>query len=123
MKASFRAEDIGLKPGEERKLCQFGMLRDMQRRNRPWVAELTGLCPTRGLQRRFLKPHRDYMGANSRGSRGVWCYWTLDAGHLYETRYRSTWDRHHHRYLMVTADGEIADVTEEEVHTWLANVL
>lgn len=123
MKASFRAEAMGFQPHEERTYRGLGIAQDMARRQRPWVAELTGLCPNYGFQRRFLRPKRDYADANSRGTRGVLFYWTLESGFLYETRYRSTWDRWHHRFLLVTSDGEIQDVTEEEVRGWLANVV
>lgn len=122
MKASFRAEDIGFQPGQERIYRQWGISKHMASGQRPWVAELTGLCSDYGFQRRFLTAKRDYAHANSRGTRGVWCYWVLEAGCVYETRYRSTWDRWHHRFLMVTEDGEVKDVSEEKVRGWLRNV-
>lgn len=121
MKASFRAEYIGFQPSEEARFRQIGALREMERRNRPWVAELTGLDELGQFQRRFVTAKRDFRTANSRGSRGVWCFWTLDAGGLYETRYRTSWNDWHHRFLAVNEHGEIVDVTEQKAREWLRN--
>lgn len=38
----------------------------------PWVAEVTGKYPSGKLQRLFVRSHRDYSRANSKGSRGVY---------------------------------------------------
>lgn len=122
MKGSFGVEDIGLTSSEERLARQLGTIGSVARSRRPWMAELTGLCPVDGFARRPLRPKRDYAEANSRGTRGVWCFWTLEAGRVYETRYRTTWTKWHHRFLIVTTTGDVEDVSEGQVRAWLANV-
>lgn len=122
MKNIFKAEAIGLDPATERAGRTAGILRELNRQALPWVAELTAWHRVDGYTRRRLKPKADYTHANAKGTRGVWLYWTLECGPVYEARYRTSWTEWHHRFLVVTAAGEIKDATEEEVRGWLANV-
>lgn len=121
MKGVLGAEAIGLTPQEERTFQGFGLKDWANRRNRPWVAELLGFDLRYTYRREFVRPKIDYTHANSRGTRGVWFWWTLDSGRVYEARYRSTWTQWHHRWLTVTADGDLKDLTEEEVRQWLSD--
>ncbi len=122
MKTVFAAELIGLSPPEHRHAQAAGTLERSRRLARPRLAELTGLFG-RGFARRELRPKQDWSQANSRGTRGVWLYWTLTAGPLYEAVYRTAWDKPHTvRYLYVTADGDLVDTTEEEVRLWLSHL-
>lgn len=123
MKTVFAAEALGLSPAEHRRADAVGHLRREQRNTRPRVSELTGLFG-RGFARRELRPKEDWSQSNSRGTRGVWLYWTLTAGPVYEAFYRTTWKSPHlTRYLYVTADGDLMDATEEEVRKWLSHLL
>lgn len=88
---------------------------------RPWVARLAGLSDRYRYDREFVQAKADYREANSRGTRGVWFWWTLESGNVYETRYRTSWERWTHRFLTVTPEGDVVDLTEEEVRTCLAN--
>lgn len=119
MKAAFSAESIGLTASMEVSARRFGMEREFHRMNRPWVAELRGLSLRYGYERQFLKAKADYKRANSKGSRGVQLWWTLESGRVYETRYRTSWKAWEHRFLAVTDEGDIKDLTEKEVRAWL----
>jgi hypothetical protein len=85
----------------------------------PWLAELTGTDPNYGFRRRFLRANADYTRANAKGTRGVWLHWSLHPGRIYEAKYltsaRASWTR---RYLTVTDEGEIRDLTREEAQAW-----
>lgn len=124
MKQVFRAEAIGLTPEEERRHARShtDALRQARRDALPRVVELTGVMLSGAfLHRPVKKPRADYARANSKGTRGVWLYWTLECGPLYQARYRTTWTDWHTRILTVAPDGRILDVTEEEARAWLAN--
>jgi len=73
-----------------------------------------------GWDREFLPAKVDFAEANGRGTRGIRYWWTLSTGAVYETRYRVTWDKWRHRFLRVTDDGIIVDITAEEVPAWLS---
>jgi len=122
VKAIFSAEAIGLDASTEITARIMGLSREMNRWHRPGVAELTGLSGEADYERRFLRPKADYTHATSTGSRGVWFFWTLEAGRIYEARYRTSWKDWAYRLMTVTEHGEIKDVTVEEVRGWLANV-
>lgn len=123
MKQVFSAEAIGLTPEEERTWRRLDRLRAANRAARPWVAELTGVMLSGEFLRRRLKPKADYTHANSRGTRGVWFFWTLECGPVYQARYRTDFGDHwHERIMTVAPDGQILAVTEEEARAWLASV-
>lgn len=121
MKQVFSAEAIGLTPQEERTFRAADALRQARRAALPWVNELTGVMLSGAFLSRRLKPKADYTHANSKGTRGVWLFWTLECGPVYQARYRTTWTDWHERILTVAPDGRILDVTEEEAREWLAN--
>lgn len=121
MKTVLRAEAIGLSPDEARFARRADALHRARWEAQPRVAELTGLMG-RGFHRTYLTPKEDWSQANSRGTRGVWLYWTLTAGPVYEARYRTSWTTACHRYLYVTADGDLHDATEKEVRMWLSHL-
>jgi hypothetical protein len=115
--AAFRAEAIGLGPVP--RSSRGGHNGD---RRQPWVAEVTGTDPRFGLRREFLRPRRDYRDASRTGERGVGCWWTLESGRLYQARYRVTWDQWVTRFVTVTQDGEVADVSEQEALAWASAI-
>ena len=85
---------------------------------RPWVAEITAPDPRFGYQRRFL-PHKvDYRGANSRATRGVWWWWVIESGRVYEVS-RLEGGQIARRFITVDQDGDIVGLTREEVDRWL----
>ncbi|MCX4681564.1 hypothetical protein OG413_40910 [Streptomyces sp. NBC_01433] len=106
-----------------------------------WVAELTGHDPRHGLARTFLRPQTDYDQADARGHRGVLDAWTLRPRRVYEVsrplnppvpnwrtvrrtlgpRARVTGEQR--AYVRVTAEGDIIEITREEVDAWLGTAL
>lgn len=87
---------------------------------RQWVAEINGKDDTYKYKRQFLRGKKDYRYANSRGTRGVYAYYILDEGKLYEVSDPKTW-RHSDRYFCTVKDGQIVKLTEQEVEEWLKN--
>jgi hypothetical protein len=86
----------------------------------PWAAEITGRDPVHRYRRAFLTPKQDHPGARDGISNEVHYWWTLTSGRIYQTKYltgpRSGWTT---RWLVVTDDGDIIDMTEQEVDQWL----
>jgi hypothetical protein len=122
VKAAFGAEAIGLGASDNVTARMLGMSRELNRMARPWVAEIVGPDDRYGWRRRFLSHKADYRQANGGGTRGVWFWWTLESGRVYEAKYRTTWSLSSimQRFLTVDDDGEIKDLTEDEVREWMA---
>ncbi|MFW6033947.1 MAG: hypothetical protein ACOC9R_02325, partial [bacterium] len=87
-------------------------------RERPWVAEITG---HRGgdYARRFVRHQVDRRRANARETRGVWWWWVLESGRIYEMSLRED-GRHRRRFVTVDGGGDIIDMSRGEVDAWLA---
>lgn len=90
---------------------------------RPWVAEITGEDPKYKFKRVFLKGRKDYSeAADKKGSRGVYYYYVLDPGKIYEINdlvsLKST-----KRYFARVLAGEIIEMTEDEVKECLSEAL
>ncbi|MFH8257792.1 hypothetical protein [Streptomyces roseolus] len=106
-----------------------------------WVAEITGHDPRHGLTREFLRPQTDYDQADAHGHRGVLDAWTLRPRRVYEVsrplgppakNWRAVRSRlgrrarvtaEHRAFVRVTAEGDIVEITEEEVQAWLVVAL
>jgi hypothetical protein len=80
-----------------------------------WVAEITGRDPKYTLSRTFLPFKRDYAQANSKGSRGIYAVYLLDAEKLYEVKNGKD------RYFCIVKDWEIQRLTLDDVKIWLDN--
>ncbi|MCQ1577188.1 hypothetical protein [Streptomyces parvus] len=109
--------------------------------DRGWVAEITGHDPRHGLTREFLHPQTDYDQADAHGHRGVLDAWTLRPRRVYEVSRplgppakdwravrrrlgrRARVTAEHRAFVRVTAEGDIVEITEEEVQVWLAVAL
>ena len=89
---------------------------------RYWVAEIKGFCDKFKYTREFLRSKKDYSQANSVGSRGVFAYYILEENKVYEVKSPKTW-KHSDRYFCTVIGGEIFELTQEEVDTWLKNNL
>jgi hypothetical protein len=85
---------------------------------RPWVADILGPDPTYTYRRRFVRAKKDYSKANSKGSRGVYLWYVLESGHVYEVNERKTWSTTERYFVRVADDGGIVRVPAEEVATW-----
>jgi len=89
---------------------------------RQWVAEITGLSATSKdkFNKHYLRGKIDYSKANSKGTRGVYAYYILEEGRLYEVNSPVAWKRDDHYYCTVK-DGQIIRLTEREVQECLRN--
>lgn len=85
----------------------------------PWVAEITGRNPKFKLSRSFVPSKRDYSKANSKGSRGIYLWYILESGKLYEVYKMSSWKGTDRYFCTVTPKGEIKRMNKEEVEQWL----
>lgn len=115
MKAAFGVEAIGLSASRAARFRMLGMEREMYRMWRPWCALLLGVDEKFGYRREFLDPKVDYTHANSRGTRGVWFWFTLTSGQYYEARYPLNWRTRTHQFLTATTAGDVVDVDEDEI--------
>jgi hypothetical protein len=85
----------------------------------PWLAEITGHDRRFGLRRAFLPPRRDYLDANSRGTRGVMFRWILSPNAVYEAYRPTSWKAGERLFLRVTPDGGVEEITQEQVEARL----
>lgn len=85
----------------------------------PWLAEVTGRCPDFGYRREFVPADRDYAKANSKGTRGVWFWWTLRVNRVYEAGYPLSHSKDARVFLRATPDGDVVEISKEEVESWL----
>lgn len=86
-------------------------------RSNPWVAEIVGLDRRGQFQRRFVQGMKTYEESNSKGSRGVFMFFVLQRGVLYEI-----FDRPKHlksrRRFAVADDGGMREVNIEDALKW-----
>lgn len=131
MKASLKIECIGNGYDQTHKLfksilteatnaeiaeCTFGTFKASY-----FVAEITGLHPKYGYERRFLKPQRDYRSASSTGNRGVYAYYILESGKIYDVLKPVSWKNSHRYFCTVDEDGDIITLEKKEVDECLKN--
>lgn len=74
------------------------------------------------IERRFVKGMKTYAEANSTGSRGVYLYFVLSEGPLYEIFDRPGWGKTRRRFARVI-DGALHDVSTEDALQWVSNGL
>lgn len=85
---------------------------------REWCAEITGTDPKYRFARRFLAANVSYREANSVGSRGVFAFYNLENGKLYEIKEpvsRARTDR----YFAIVENNQLQRITEAEATEWL----
>lgn len=87
---------------------------------RAWCAEIAGTDPKYTYARRFLKPQYDYEHANSVGSRGVYAFYILAEGGIYEVSSPQSWQRTD-RYFCVVENNKIRRISEQEVTQCLSD--
>lgn len=85
---------------------------------RYWVAEIMGSSPKYKYERKFVRCKKDYSEANSVGSRGVYAYYILDEGRIYEVSSPESWGKTD-RYFCTVRNTELFKMSEEEVESWL----
>lgn len=80
---------------------------------RPWVARITGVRSDGGLCREFIDGQKDFSEANGIGSRGVYYYYHLHPGAVYEVRELINWTRDR-RYFCRVDGGRIVEISRTE---------
>ena len=85
-----------------------------------WIAEIIGYNDRSEYQRRYLRGRRDYTKANSKGSRGVFMWYILEAGKTYEVSSRASWSRMDRYFCIVSPEGDIIRISKEEGDAWLS---
>lgn len=84
-----------------------------------WCAEITGPDPRYKFARRFLKANVDYSEANGVGSRGIFAYYNLEEGHIYDISSQINWKRVD-RYYARAGKDRLVQMSEEEVRECLS---
>ena len=84
-----------------------------------WCAEILGLHPVYTLSRRFLQGQKDYARANRKGSRGIYVYYLLESGKLYEVKEPVSWKNTARNFYIVTPSGDIERISKEEALEWV----
>lgn len=86
----------------------------------PWVAALTGLCPTYGFKREFVRGVRDYTYAATHTGRvtGVTMYFALPPG-IYDTY--DPGSKPFRNLIRVDDNGDLYPISKEEVIQCLKN--
>lgn len=79
-----------------------------------WVAKITGKDEKYKYAREFIRGKKDYTHANSKGSRGIFLYFLIESGFVYEVKGSKK------RYFCkVSEDGEIIELTGDDVDEWI----
>jgi hypothetical protein len=85
---------------------------------RPWVAEIVGVDPVFGFERRFLHGDADFEKANSTGSRGVYLEFVVHSFRIYEVKEYESW-RSSRRYFVRWGLLDREELSEDEVRECL----
>lgn len=112
----FQARDAGL--STLRMASSLGCLDVFSRRRNPGVWRITGVGLSGHLLKTRLRADVDYSEANSVGSRGVYFYYVLDDGGIYEVFEWLSW-KSSRTYYCRAVDGRREHLNMEQVLRWL----
>lgn len=90
------------------------VLGERSKLNTTWVAHIVGTDPRFKFKRAFLKPRVDYSNATNRGNRGVYYYYSLIPGQIYEINHRYNTKDADRYFVKCTSEG-VENITTEEV--------
>jgi hypothetical protein len=79
---------------------------------KPWVADITDA-------RQELRYNKDVSQANGAFTRGVYLWFILESGRLYEVFEMLSWTRTSKYWCTVTENGDIQKLSFEEKEQWL----
>lgn len=88
-----------------------------------WVAEVIGTDQKYKFARSFLKRKLDYSRSNSKGSRGIFAEYILESGKIYDVKQQVSWRNSKRYFCTVNSEGDIIELSEEEVKNCLKNTL
>lgn len=83
-----------------------------------FVAEITGLHPKFKYERKFIRGQKDYSEANSVGSRGVYVYYYLEEGKIYDVKKPVSW-KNDRRFFCRIQGYSLIELDEHEVKACL----
>lgn len=86
-------------------------------RPKAWVARITGTDRQYAFAREFLRGKKDYAEANKTGSRGVYWWYELGEGDIYEINAPQSW-KHADRYFALSSRGQLIRMELDEVIEW-----
>lgn len=81
---------------------------------RTWVAEVVGITAAGRIERKFVDGLKDYSDANGVGSRGVYKYYVLREGPLYEIVDRPGYGKPQRRRYCYVICGKIVSISIDE---------
>jgi hypothetical protein len=73
------------------------------------------------FKRIYLNANISYLESNSVGSRGVFAFYNLEEGNVYEVNSPLNW-KHDDRYFCRIENNELIRMTKQEVLEWLKNL-
>ncbi len=125
MFTQIRLELIGWKTWQDDRLQMAiadrivpGVGRNFARPSPWWVAEITGRSRKYRYARSFIQPHVDYTMASDSFNRGVFAYYLVESGRMYEVK-EKTPEENLRYFLTVSEHGEKIKLTEEELNLCL----
>lgn len=86
-----------------------------------WVAEIIDMHPRYKFERRFLRPKKDYTHTNGVGSRGIFAWYVLEQGRIYDVQSQTSWRSRDRYFCRVNECGDIERIGQSEVIEWLKN--
>lgn len=87
-----------------------------------WVAEIVGAHPKYRYERVFVSGKKDYANANGAGSRGVFAWFILESGKMYEVKKQTSWKSFDQYFCRVAGTCDIERMSKEEVDEWIKNI-
>lgn len=87
-------------------------------KKRGWCCQITGKDNKYTFKRFFLTGNKDYRHGNSLGSRGVYEYYNLEEGNVYEISSPVSWKKDD-RYFCKIVDNKLLRISKEEVLEWV----
>jgi len=84
-----------------------------------FVAKIIGFDKKYKFKRLFLRGKKDYSKSNNRGSRGIYAYFELESGKIYDVKEKVSWKRTLRYFIEVDNEGNIKKISEDEVKEWL----
>lgn len=86
-------------------------------RPKAWVARIVDMDPRHMFSREFMRGKRDYAEASGTGARGVYRWFELPEGDVYEVSAPQSW-KHADRYFAISTRGALRRMELDEVIEW-----
>jgi len=83
-------------------------------KKQPWVAQIIGKDWQFGFRRNFLRGNIDYSQASGTGKRGVYLWFILEDGMVYEVEHHVSW-KNQRRYFCTVKEGQVIEISKAEV--------